>query len=65
MSWFFGLSAYMEVCWTEVENAEFVGGEIQDYFNHWAVQCIWNYGLHQSPMKKGYLYVISESETGK
>lgn len=58
-------SAYMEVCWIEVESEEFFRGEIQNYFNHWDVECTWNWVLHESPIQKNYLYVISESETGK
>lgn len=65
MVWWLDPSAYMKVGWIEVENEEFVRREIQNYFNHWAVECTWNCVLHESPIKKRCLYVVSESETGK
>lgn len=39
-------SAYRKVCWIDVENVAFVRGEIQNYFNHWAVERTWNCVLH-------------------
>lgn len=65
MSSLLGPSAYIKVCWIEVENEEFVRREIQNYFNHWAAECTGNCVLHESPIKKRYLHVIIESETGK